>query len=461
MSFAWAGGSQHSGLCARHARPMTANEAFIANLGVDRVNDVMTHPLHQANCRALADLIAELHAARSFVDFDELQRRLFQCVYKLEQYQHEVHRNQTRLARHRQPVKTEVLAPPSGDVSDPLTWDLEDLVLDRALVQLRTVGDGLAWKASDYDRRYVQALCNNNSAGPMQGKEGLDYEIGASVEARIRGNFGLLHDLTNCLRIGDMTEFYLDGSKLVYEIKKSATARAGKQRRRIAAAIEAVMNGGELPGSPGSAFVVPTDRCRTHIGTFQRLIREAQQHGAAAVAVPGGRAALAVSGVVPGAAMTQESIDAMRLSAFRDAGIDAALHHVRWTSAHRNFSFMPSVMPFTLYPIAPQDAAFLICDYVVVSAFLDTAALTKVLERRGLATEVPLKLQNDTLDETDVVLRATNGTRTVSFGPGGFIEVLLEFLDLATWADAIVDVLATDRSPEHPIPAFRTTRVWR
>jgi hypothetical protein len=163
---------------------MTAKETFIANLGVDRVNAVMTHPLHQANCRALADLITELHGARSLVDFDELQRRLFQCVYKLEQYQHEVHRNKKRLARRRPPANTEVLAPPGGNLSDPATWTLEDLVLDRALLQLRTVGDGLAWKASGYDRRYVLALSNNNSAGPMHGKEGLDYEIGASVEAR-------------------------------------------------------------------------------------------------------------------------------------------------------------------------------------------------------------------------------------------------------------------------------------
>jgi hypothetical protein len=44
---------------------------------------------------------------------------------------------------------------------------------------------------------------------------------------------------------------------------------------------------------------------------------------------------------------------------------------------------------------------------------------------------------------------------------GGFVEALLEFLDLATWADAIVDVLAAERFPEHPIPAFQTTRVWR
>jgi len=29
---------------------------------------------------------------------------------------------------------------------------------------------------------------------------------------------GLLHDLTNCLRIGDITEFRPDGSKLLYEI---------------------------------------------------------------------------------------------------------------------------------------------------------------------------------------------------------------------------------------------------
>ena len=68
----------------------------------------------------------------------------------------------------------------------------------------------------------------------MIAKEGLDYELGAAVEMRRQGRFGLLHDLTNCLRIADLTEFHPDGMKLLYEIKKNPSAKRGPQRRRMA-----------------------------------------------------------------------------------------------------------------------------------------------------------------------------------------------------------------------------------
>ena len=101
------------------------------------------------------------------------------------------------------------------------------------------------------------AVSSNASPGPMAGKSGLPHELGAAVELRNRGNFGLLHDLTNCLRIGDITEFKQDGSKLLYEIKSSPTAKTGPQRRRMEAAVQAVMTGGDLPGRPGQRIVVP------------------------------------------------------------------------------------------------------------------------------------------------------------------------------------------------------------
>ncbi len=134
---------------------------------------------------------------------------------------------------------------------------MEDLVYDRICHQLRAVGDGLAWRVSGYDRRYVIALSSNAATGTMAGNSGLPRELGAAAAMRATGSFGLLHDLTNCLRIGDISEFRPDGSKLLYEIKSSPNAKTGPQRRRMEAAVEAVMTGGELPGRPGTRIVTP------------------------------------------------------------------------------------------------------------------------------------------------------------------------------------------------------------
>lgn len=74
----------------------------------------------------------------------------------------------------------------------------------------------------------------------MSGKAGLAYELGAVEELWTgHGHFALLHDLTNCLRIGDLSEFTSDGRVLLAEVKKSGR-RDPQQIARMAAAVAAV-----------------------------------------------------------------------------------------------------------------------------------------------------------------------------------------------------------------------------
>ncbi|HUZ52713.1 MAG TPA: hypothetical protein VMU94_09305 [Streptosporangiaceae bacterium] len=56
-----------------------------------------------------------------------------------------------------------------------------------------------------------------------------------------------MHDLTNYLRIGDVTIFTDDGPQ-VTEVKSSAERRSPAQQRRIVAAREAVQALGPLSG---------------------------------------------------------------------------------------------------------------------------------------------------------------------------------------------------------------------
>jgi hypothetical protein len=54
----------------------------------------------------------------------------------------------------------------------------------------------------------------------MYGKQGLPYELGRIKELWEKDHhFALHHDLTNCLRIADLTEFTDDGGALLREIK--------------------------------------------------------------------------------------------------------------------------------------------------------------------------------------------------------------------------------------------------
>ena len=428
----------------------------------------MRHPAQQHNVGVVEWLISQLRRSRTFEDYDNIQRALFQHLHHNEDHRSQCRRCQTRLARGRTlPTPVPVL-PKGADPLDPYTWHIEDLVFDRVCRQLRAVGDALAWRVSQYDRRYVIALSSNDSPGPMVGKVGLPHELGAAVEMRNEGNFGLLHDLTNCLRIGDITEFKLDGSRLLWEIKSSTNAKTGPQRRRMKAAIEAIMTGGELPGRPGNRIVIPSTRCRTHIRTFVSGIRAAVDQGIAGTAISSSRALTAFSfdtlgrtrTDVPAADLIAE-FDAARQAALQQAGIQSALHHVRVASVTRNHDFVPSVMPFALFPIPAHQTALLICDYLGFDVTIAPERITAQLERLGFAAEIALPAANDDVTATDTVITLRRGTRGIRLHPGAFYELLMESLDLATWAAAITEVMDDPKAPAHPVVALSTTDVWR
>lgn len=431
----------------------------------------MQHPAQAHNVDVIAALIEQLRSCRTFIDYDEMQRHLFQILLNREEHKASARRCAARLRRGKSLPSSLPQLPPGADPNDADTWRIEDLVFDRVCRQLRAVGDGLARRASGYDRRYIIAMSSNASAGVMAGKQGLPAELGAATSLRDRANrggFGLLHDLTNCLRIGDITEFVPGEMKLLYEIKTSSKAKKGPQRRRINAAVEAVMSGGELPGRPGNRIVTPSIRCRTHIRTFVDLINEAWTRGIAGTPVADSRALTAYS--FPTLARTQaggnprdldREFEGQRLAAIADAGIASVLHHVRVASVMRNHDVVPSVMPFALFPLAPQLVAFLICDYIGFDITVAPDRIASRLAAHGIATDIPLPLANGSLTASDTVITLTKGSRRLSLHPGALYELLIESLELDTWTAALAEVIDDPNAPPHPVLAFETTPVWR
>lgn len=441
--------------------------SYLGVLSSDDNLRVMRHPAQEQNVNVIETLIGHLHSCRTFEQYDDFQRELFQLLHSRELHRSECRRCAARLTRGKGLPSLLPQLPDGADPNDPETWRIEDLVLDRICRQLRAVGDALAWRASQYDRRYIIALSSNNSPGPMAGKSGLTHELGTSSELRNQGSFGLLHDLTNCLRIGDITEFKPDGSKWLYEIKSNPKAKTAPQRERMKAAVEAVMNGGELPGRPGNHIVTPSVRCRTHIRTFVSGIDASMQKGIAGTAIADARALTAISFPTlaqrEAANLTQQSpadYNLERQHALEKAGITGVTHHITVASVTRNHDFLPSVMPFALFPLPPIQAALLICDYLIFNVTFAPERLITRFQRIGITADIPLVMANDSLESGTTVIRLTRGTRSISLHPGALSELLIECLDLDTWTAAISEVFDDSHAPPHPVLAFSTTRVW-
>jgi len=72
-----------------------------------------------------------------------------------------------------------------------------------------------------------------------------------------------------------------------------------------------------------------------------------------------------------------------RQHALNKADITSALHHVRVMSPTRNHDFVPSVMPFARFPLSPELAALLICDYMIFDITAAPERITRTMTRPG------------------------------------------------------------------------------
>ena len=118
-------------------------------------------------------------------------------------------------------------------------------------------------------------------------------------------------------------------------------------------------------------------------------------------------------------------------------------------------------MPFALFPLAPELAALLICDYIIFDITMAPERIARRMTGYGITADMLLTPANNMLTAPDTVITLSKGPRTLQLHPGALYELIIECLDLATWAKANTEVLDAPHSPPHPVLALSTTRVWR
>jgi hypothetical protein len=212
------------------------------------VEHVLGHPRHEQAQGMLVELIRELRACDSNEAGYEFQRKLLDLRLAVDSDRNGFSQAVKRMKSGR-PVQADAPEPQSDlDVGELATWQLELDICERVARQLRCVGDALAWRVFGFQRRYILALCRNDPPGIMAGKKGLIAEREQVDRAwKENGHFALMHDLTNCLRIGDVTIFTDDGPQVI-EVKSSANRRSPAQQRRITGRAAGRAGNGSAPG---------------------------------------------------------------------------------------------------------------------------------------------------------------------------------------------------------------------
>jgi hypothetical protein len=433
----------------------------LVSLGPQVPSQVMAHPAQQANFGRVAELIERLRALEQPAHFYEFQRLLFSLTYEAEERRGQCSRMIKRLQRGRGAPQDAPPPPPSsGDPSLEESWELEAYVFERLARQLRTVGDGFAWRCFGYNRQVIQALSRNDSAGPMYGKEGLPSELGRIQHLwESGGHFALHHDLTNCLRIADLTEFTGDGGALLHEVKR--TPRTEKmQIDRAQAAINALMDGGDLPGGrPGARLVQLDEPYVTNLKQLDQLIELAKEHGYQGMSLSQGRALIAssLSACIRIWGTDHEAqgqaLATARRESIEQAGFAGALHHIKGISGD-TAARQPILAPWSIYPFPPADCAALICDLLMFVTITSDQALMESFERAGLRGEVLLTPISGQLTGATGVVRAHLGQRALTWHAYGLGVLLFELAEPDTLTRGSAELLRMATPPAEPTIAY-------
>lgn len=120
------------------------------------------------------------------------------------------------------------------------------------------------------------------------------------------------------------------------------------------------------------------------------------------------------------------------------------------------------MVPWAIYPFAPEDCAALICDRMTFETIVSADGLVEALEAQDLRAECVLPLQDGEMAPGDPVFRIHLGPRTLTVHQDGLSLLLFELLEPQSWVDAMNEVMRRGRESRTPVPVLSDDHLtWR
>ena len=384
-------------------------------------DEVLPHSSHVSNLEIVTSLITALKDSEDLASLRLLQQRLLDAVFEAEHLQREAGEKKKAIDQDHGATVQKGLK--SGSVDKKRLQDLcnesdklrlEMYVLKRVRRQLRTIGDGLLWKAVGFNRAYVYAVWDAPAGGNISLSEpvGLQAELEA-VEELWESNrtLAVMHDLTNCGRVGDLTMISSDETENIKIAEvKVASHMDPRQTKRMVDLVHftrersrTLENGYTIQSSePLDPSASLLESSLYNMDTYAQAIFDAGEKGVGWGTVGNYMGLLAFTPRHPrwdsamAAGINEEERSLLYEEAFEPAyrAFEAAsitsdntkifVWDTSETQEDNLFGF-----PFSLYPFPSEFCAALTCDYIKLMVYLNVSNVCLLFENSGFqVTEV-------------------------------------------------------------------------
>lgn len=245
----------------------------------------------------------------------------------------------------------------------------------------REIADGIAWRTLGFNRALFSHMVARPSPGPIS-REGLESELMELAKTfEVQEGIAILNDITNFLRVGDVTILKDDGTLEFVEVKSKRPrggARFSRQKERLQQAVE-FFSTGEMPFKDETLVIDEFDiKPENYLSNVLNLIRDAIRNGAAIGQI--------------GEHLLVQCIDFRTENEEKIAIVDAKMESTleRWREDHLvallsldKFKFGRAYAPYSVFPFPEDICIALMTGTLVLFVTVNVTQVMKYFEGRG------------------------------------------------------------------------------
>lgn len=377
---------------------------------------LLLHPMQSAVRDTITRLIGELRDVTDISQLRSVQMHLLEALVEAER----LYGEQSRLAKRGE-----------GDPIDLIFWR-------RAVSQLRTIGDGIAWRFLGYRRQWIFLMGQNEPPGMWSDKAGANAEWDLFNRHWDAGEPTLLTGLTACIRLGDLL-VASETQLMVYEVKTDPKRFGGKQRRALEQLVRQVNAEPRISKPDGDTWILESEVSFSSYWSLASDELRRATNGGLATWVPTPGVALLIT-VGRYTDMRSPEAVAERLAAAQAEAAEKMGEVTRRIVTHTHIRpwSVARAAPPTIYPIDAELAALIVSGEMLMTIEVSVDQLVERLAAEGLRAEIVLPEEHSSLTSTDGVLRweARDGGRGLLHA-GVMNELALDLTDLSAWARAV------------------------